>query len=303
MARITRNLELDLCPDFVGPIFQAARDTIVATVPTETSADVVDDLMASWQADWDAKKAAWDAQETADQVTRDAKAQATRDEAACKQAEIDAELAAEKKEADRKKPKVNNFDSNGGIANSISLQPSLFTLRKLERFEYVEAWYFTREGCADTDAAAGVNRAVNEEAFTFTKLNDVVSLQPAAALAGSKSVVKDVNLTWDQLAFAKNNILHYAAQFKWPEQHVASLANFWYNLEVHPTRAMAYGDRIVLSYQAKARIEWHNALKHDKGFNIVNINDTFMQRASDEVWDAVQQEVVHQVSKNPSPPN
>jgi hypothetical protein len=302
MARITRNPELDLCPDFAGPIFQAARDAIVATVPTKTSADVVDDLTASWQADWDAKKAAWDAQETADQVTRDADAQATRDEAARKQAEIDAELAAEKKEADRKKPKVNDFDSNRGIADSIVLRPSLFALRKLERFEYVEAWYFTREGCANA-AAAGANRAVNEEAFTFTKLDDVVGLRPATALAGSKSVVKDVDLTWDQLAFAKNNILHYAAQFKWPERHVASLADFWYNLEVHPTRAMAYGDRIVLSYQAKARIEWHDALKRDEGFNIANINDTFMRRASDEVWDAVRQEVVHQVSKNPPQPN
>ncbi|KAJ7337677.1 hypothetical protein DFH08DRAFT_812997 [Mycena albidolilacea] len=174
MAQITRDPELDLCPSFVGPIFQDARNTIVTTVPTKTSANAVDDLTVLWQADWDAKKAAWDAQETANQ--------ATRDEATRKQAEIDAELAAEKKEADRKKPKVNDFDSNRGIAESIALQPSLFTLCKLERFKYVEAWYFTREGCCC-----------------------------------SKSVVKDVNLNWDQLASAKNNILHYAAQFKWLE--------------------------------------------------------------------------------------
>ncbi|KAJ7197435.1 hypothetical protein GGX14DRAFT_335183, partial [Mycena pura] len=81
----------------------------------------------------------------------------------------------------------NDFDSNRGIADSIALRPSLFALRKLERFEYVEAWYFTREGCADA-AAAGANCSVNEEA-----------LRPAAALAGSKSVAKDVDLTWDQL--------------------------------------------------------------------------------------------------------
>ncbi|KAJ6460846.1 hypothetical protein C8R47DRAFT_118181, partial [Mycena vitilis] len=296
--RITRNPDLDLCPDFAGPIFQAARAAVVATAtaPTKTNADVVDDLTASWQADWDVKKAAWDAQATADQAIRDADAQAAADEAARKQAAIDADIAAEKKEADRKKPKVNDFDSNRGIADAVALRPSLFALRKLERYEFVEAWYFTREGCADA-ASAGANRAVNDEAFTFTKLDDVVGLRPAAALAASKSVVKDADLSWDQMSFAKNNILHHAAQLGWPERHVASLADFYYNLEVHPTRSMAHGDRIVLSYQAKARLEWHDALKRDEGFNIANINENFMRRASDEVWDTVRGEALNQVSK------
>lgn len=103
MAQITRNLELDLCPNFTGPVFQAACNTIVATVPNKTVADIVKDFKIEWQTDCDAKKAAWDMQEAADQAARDVATQAATDEAACKQVELEAEIAAEKKEADKKK--------------------------------------------------------------------------------------------------------------------------------------------------------------------------------------------------------
>ncbi|KAJ7449618.1 hypothetical protein FB451DRAFT_1102566 [Mycena latifolia] len=288
MARIARNPELDLCPDFAGPIFQAARDAIVASVPNKTAEDVVTDLTAAWQAEWDTKKAAWDAQETADQVARDTAAKAASDEAARKQAELDAEIAAEKKEADKKKPKLNDFDSNRGVGDAIAPRPSAYALRKLERFEYVELWYFTREGCADA-ATSNANHTINEDAFALAKLDDVVGLRPAASFSASKNVVKDIDLIWDQLSYAKNSMLQHMAQLSWPEKHVNALADFWFSLETHPTRSLMHGDRIALTYQAEVRIEWHESLKRNQGFNIANINDNLMRRASDKIWDSVRE--------------
>lgn len=95
---------------------------------------------------------------------------------------------------------MNDFDSNRGVADAIAPRPSLFALCKLEKSEYVEAWCFTREGCAEA-AAAGTNHAASEDAFAFAKMDDLVDLRPAAALSASKSVVRDINLSWDQLSF------------------------------------------------------------------------------------------------------
>ncbi|KAJ7124799.1 hypothetical protein C8R43DRAFT_898856 [Mycena crocata] len=285
MARITRNPELDLCPDFAGPVFQAAHDAIVAA--TQKTADVViSDFVASWQADWDAKKLAWDVQEKADQDARDLAEKDAREEEARKKAELDAELAAEQKEADKKKPKINDFDSNKGVGDAIAPRPSAYALRKLERFEYVEVWYFTREGCDDATATAS-NHSVNEDAFAFAKVDDLVGIRPVAAAAQSKNVVLDADLTFDQLLYARNSMLLSMSQYSWPEKHITALADFWYNLENHPTRALKYGDRIVLSYQAEVRLEWHGSLKRNEGFNIAVINDTLMRRASDKIWDIV----------------
>ncbi|KAF8152698.1 hypothetical protein K438DRAFT_1778439 [Mycena galopus ATCC 62051] len=197
MARVARNPELNLCPDFAGPVFQAARTAIVATVANKTNADV-----------------------------------AANDETTRKQAELNAEAAAEKREADKKKPKLNGFDSSQGISDAIAPRPSVFTLRKLERFEYIELWYFTREGCDDT-AASAANRTINEDAFALTKIDNVVGLRPASSFSTSRKVVKDIDLTWDQLSFAKNSMLSHMKKLAWPAKHVKSLADFWYSPETH----------------------------------------------------------------------
>ncbi|KAJ7059010.1 hypothetical protein C8F01DRAFT_1085467 [Mycena amicta] len=290
MARITRNPNLDVCPDFAGPIFQTARDVITAADTNKTADDVVAEFTAAWQADWDTKKAAWDVQELADQAARDAADQAVRDEAAHRRAKLDAEIAAEKKEADKKKPKLNDFDTNKGVSDSIAPRPAAFALRKLERYEYIELWYFTREGCTDA-AVSAANKTINEDAFALAKIDDIVGLRLAGSFSASKNVVKDCDLTWEQLAFAKNSMLHQMTLLSWPAKHVESLANFWYNLETHPTRSMLHGDRIVITYQSEVRIEWHEALKRDQGFNIAHINDSLMRRASDKIWDSVHETV------------
>ncbi|KAJ7076770.1 hypothetical protein B0H15DRAFT_790221 [Mycena belliarum] len=298
MARIARNPDLDLCPDFAGPIFRTARDAITTADPNKTTDNVVADFTAAWQADWDIQKAAWDAQEAADQAARDTTAQAASDEAARKQAELDAEAAAEKREADKKKPKLNDFDSTKGVGDSIAPRPSSFALRKLERFEYVELWYFTREGCTDA-AASAASKTINEDALALAKLDDFVGLRPAASFSASKNVVKDNDLSWEQLLFAKNSMLEHMAALSWPDKHVSSLADFWYSLETHPSRSLLHGDRIVLTYQAEVRIEWHERLKRNKGFNIAFINDNLMRRASDKIWDSVR-DAVSSLHRSPS---
>ncbi|KAJ6622810.1 hypothetical protein B0H10DRAFT_1787469 [Mycena sp. CBHHK59/15] len=295
MPRITRNPDLDLCPDFAGPIFQVACDAIIATITNKTTAQVITDLTADWQKDGDGKKAVWDVQEDADRLVHDAAANTAWEDAARRQEELDAEAAAEKKEADKKKPKLNDFDSNRGVADAIPLRPGVYALLKLMKFEYTELWNFTREGCADA-AMATAQPSVNEDVFAFAKVDDFVGLRPAISLLASKNVVKDIVLMWDQLSFAKNSMLYHMAKLGWSEKHITSLADFWYALEVHPQRTLLHGDRIVIAYQDKVCVKWHDSLKLDQGFNIMNINDNLMRRARNEIWDSLRAECLTQVS-------
>jgi hypothetical protein len=41
--------------------------------------------------------------------------------------------------------------------------------------------------------------------------------------------------------------------------------------------------------------EWHDALRHDDGFNIAIINDVLMRHYTDEVWDRIRLDGIHKV--------
>jgi hypothetical protein len=88
--------------------------------------------------------------------------------------------------------------------------------------------------------------------------------------------MKDNNLTWRQMTMAKNSILQHMTKAKWPNEHVEALANFFVSLDLHEMRLQPNGEEILLLYQARVRREWHDALKHNDGFNITIINDVLM---------------------------
>ena len=66
------------------------------------------------------------------------------------------------------------------------------------------------------------------------------------------------------------------SQTGWPERYVIALAEFYLNLESHPTCLQTDGDTILLHYQAQVQHEWHEALRStsdELAFNISTIND------------------------------
>ncbi|KAG6375054.1 hypothetical protein JVT61DRAFT_3836 [Boletus reticuloceps] len=48
---------------------------------------------------------------------------------------------------EKKKPTIANFEEDEPPPNAIASRPSQYALQKITAFEYVELWYFTREGC------------------------------------------------------------------------------------------------------------------------------------------------------------
>ncbi|KAJ6482381.1 hypothetical protein DFH09DRAFT_1462357, partial [Mycena vulgaris] len=283
--RITLDPALEACPDYASAPFKTVRDLIIAGATAAnplTDAEAATHLSDAWNADCDARKLLRAAQVQADatQATADAAAAAAQD--ALDRAAADAAADAERLEAEKKKPKLGAFDSTLAIPDYLGPRASAFAKKKLEDKEYVELWYWTKEGCLDAEALRGGVEA--DESFGITQVGSTLSLKPLTAYKASKKVIRDEDLTWAQLSIAKTGYLAALEAAGWPNPHRASLASFFYTIENHPSRMNHddYADSILVIYAARARRFWHDQLSQGKGFNIAIVNDKLMDQISTE---------------------
>ncbi|KIJ94650.1 hypothetical protein K443DRAFT_11944 [Laccaria amethystina LaAM-08-1] len=146
--------------------------------------------------------------------------------------ELRREEETEKREKEKKSPKVKDFVANKPVKDTMQLRPSHFAIHKLDECEYVELYYFILEGCTE---AVRLDHTIAQDTFTFTKADDTLLLKPMALHKPSSKVIPDEDLTWHQILIAKSGLLHHMVQRGWPDQHVFVLMEFFLNLESHPT--------------------------------------------------------------------
>ncbi|KAF8893431.1 hypothetical protein BD779DRAFT_1467783 [Infundibulicybe gibba] len=273
------------CPDFLSGPFLAIRTTVSAAQGI-TPEQVAITLSDAWEADQAIQVTAWDAQCQADREIENEAHQAAEDEAQRLAQQEEREEAAEKRAKDKKKPKLAPYRDNVTIADEVEDRPSQFALHKLKAFEYVELWYFSSEGCRE---ARRSHRAQAEEAFGLTRIgpDDVMALKPVASLKASARAVPDADLTWRQMSTAKNCLLTSMAKVGWPQRYTLSLALFYHHLDCHPRRSRKDGEKILLAYHSKARLDWHEALADPEAeaFDISAINESLLRTLADEIWD------------------
>ncbi|KAJ7683979.1 hypothetical protein B0H17DRAFT_941290, partial [Mycena rosella] len=292
--RISRDPSADICPDFSSAAFDGVRNIVIAGDANKSQADVAADLATAWNTNWDGLKAAWDAQEAADQLERDSVEKLARENARLAQEKKDTELEEERREAEKKKPKQKVFNGQRKVGDAIAPRASVFALEKIRLYKYCEIWYFTQEGCAD---AAEHQHAVADDALGLTKTEEGIALRSLASSRPSKNVVKDKDLTWRQFNIGKNAMLAAMHKYKWSPESLQALAAFWCNLELHSQRTKPHREQILLNYQARVRIEWHDASEaRDEAFDISDINETLMRAIADDFWDDVRNDGVRQVS-------
>ena len=89
---------------------------------------------------------------------------------------------------------------------------------------------FTLEGCTE---ALKIDHTITQD--TFTKAEDTLLLKPMALHKPSNKVIPDEDLNWRQMLIAKSTLLYHISQTGWPEHYVVALAQFYLNLESHPT--------------------------------------------------------------------
>ncbi|KAJ7816601.1 hypothetical protein B0H14DRAFT_3475264 [Mycena olivaceomarginata] len=106
-TRIVLDPGLDICPDYTSAAFQLIRTALIAQTAGSTDTDAATQLTAAWNTDWDARKVAW-----ATQIQADA------DDAEQERLDREALEAAERKETDKKKPKLATFDASQSVPDS-----------------------------------------------------------------------------------------------------------------------------------------------------------------------------------------
>jgi hypothetical protein len=151
-----------------------------------------------------------------------------------------------------------------------TLSPSDFAKTKLSKFEWIELWYFTREGCLD---AAKPTTSVANDAFGITQHNRTLRMVSASTLKASRNALPDSVLTCDQIAFASKIFIRtMRSQSKvWTTRHVDAMVDFFVQLELHRTMSGGpYADEAVVEYQALIRKEWFDSFKSPSNisFNI-----------------------------------
>ena len=301
MPRITNDPTKETCPSFEGEGWDFLRQAVVAThqgdVPL-TNEQVLQRIKDAWQLEHETRVAAWNRQLEQDQADLEELERQTREEEEAQRARLEREAEEQRREAERKKPKLNPFDPNRRVSSWIEPRPAAYAINKINSLEYVELDYFTVRGC--TEAASDPNRSISLDTYAFTRLEDAIALRPMAAQRPSKNIREDHELAWDEMLEAKNTMLHHIAKSGvWPKPHAESLAAFFVNLELHPRRLQSHGRKALLLYQSKVRQEWFCALKRKQGFNIELIEEELLRSCHETVIIEAREKEFEQVRPPP----
>ncbi|KAG9318638.1 hypothetical protein JVU11DRAFT_731 [Chiua virens] len=279
MAQVDPNLEA--MPNYRGQEFSIIRQGLRNGFQ-ETDDQVVARLIAAWESDRDARVAAWNAQrEAEDRAAEDLERERRFIQ---EQEELAAAEEAERLrvEAEKKKPKMSTIVPGTSVPDSLTLPPSQFALQKLATFDYVELWYFTPAGCAD--AAKYHSKSQADDTFGISKLDDHLTVRSIASVRASKNVVPDSDLSFSDFIHARNGFLNYAKKANWPNDNLNALAKFFWYIENHPRLKLPLGEKTVLTYAARVRLDWHREIKAtNKPYDISLINHQLMSTISDEI--------------------
>ena len=130
----------------------------------------------------------------------------------------------------------------------------------------------------------------------LTRVDDVVALKSISSLKASKNVVLDVDLSFRQMSMAKNAFIPLMSKYQWSEKAINAFAQLFTQLELHPYRQREFGERALITYQARVRREWHDQLKLGSAFNIGVVNDDLLQSIYKELLDQAQLLLLNKVS-------
>ncbi|KAF9235327.1 hypothetical protein BU15DRAFT_64919 [Melanogaster broomeanus] len=271
---------LEVCPDFNSDGFRTIREFMIAG-SHETNQQTVERLIISWTEDHNRRIGLWQDQQAVEAEAAEQVQRARREQEEEAQRLAEEEVERERREADKKKAKLNDFDDTLTVDN------------KLSSFEYVPLWYFSPEGCRD----AAKNSIISaDDAFGFTKVDDVLTVRPVAAVKASRNAIEDHELNITDFLRAKNSYLHHLDKAGWTQRHTDSLAQFFWHLENHPFRDGPNGNIIIMTYAHRVRRNWHDNLKLGKGFNIAIINESLMNTIAFEVNTSAQQNTLRKAT-------
>lgn len=85
----------------------------------------------------------------------------------------EAEAEVECIAVEKKKPKMNDFDDEKSVGDTIITNPSQYALNKLTGFHWVKLWYFSPDAC---DKAALNAHSTSNDVYSFEKTDNAIGL-------------------------------------------------------------------------------------------------------------------------------
>ncbi|KAH9040331.1 hypothetical protein EDB83DRAFT_2194205, partial [Lactarius deliciosus] len=205
MPRILEDPTRAVCPSFESVEWDFLRQSMVdshqGVVPL-TPEEATQRLKDAWARENGAKVAAWDAQVEQDRAEQAELDRLAQEEADAQSAQRQKETEDQLREAERKKPKFNDFDPDRVIGDWIEARPAPYAINKLNNLEYVELDYFTAKGC--NEASANASNLTGQDTLAFTQLDGTISVRPLAAVRSSRNIRNDEDLSWEEMLQGKN---------------------------------------------------------------------------------------------------
>ncbi len=209
--------------------------------------------------EWDRQRAAIAQQEAeAAQAIADAEGQRRREE------QENDDLA---RREDRKKHKAKYAEiPNLMVPTDATVFPSPYALKKLQKGEFVELFYFSNRGLEEAEKAG-----LEDESFVLVRDGDTQAWVPVSSTHSSKnSIPKDEDLSWEEFLEAAPCMINFMKISDWPDTHVEMFVDFWSNLQTHEWRFSSneFAKRALLVYQGQQRKKWHLTIGTASGYSL-----------------------------------
>ncbi|KAF8172744.1 hypothetical protein BJ912DRAFT_886588 [Pholiota molesta] len=299
--RLDHDPNLDACPDFASNHYEAMRALMRNNGSTNEQA--IEALTQAWTLQNEELRERWAQQVEQDQQEAEAQAAQAAAQGNGEQGNeppadpvqaVEPELANENLEKDKKaKMKLRSFNPQRSVASVLAPRPSTYAINKVANFEYVELWYFTKEGCKE---AQSTQRTETDDSFGMSRVGDLVAFRPVASVQASKRALQDADLSWEQFHYANRSFLKNIDSAGWPPEHVQALLQFFINLKSSPFLDRDHGKQIVLTYQARVRCNWMDVMKdgNEEVFNIALVSSPLMESISNEIQSSATAEMQRQ---------
>ncbi|KAG2746815.1 hypothetical protein P692DRAFT_201855635 [Suillus brevipes Sb2] len=272
MARMRNDPNFNVCPDYASDVFENTRAQLINENTNEEQA--VQLLTNIWETNNNADKIAWQRQVAADREERLHREQLEEEE----QDRLE-QVRAQEEETTRKEDRKKNKHKYipilaTGIPDdaATSIAPCAYAIKKLDKGEYVELWYFTNDGLDE----------VNRKETRMARQRG--SRQPLLAM---RAVINDENLPFEEFCQACPRMLTAMEEADWPEDRTRMMARFWRNIQVHKYRSMRnpVAQKALLAYQAEQRKRWHVAVKTSVGpYDLSLVNERVLEETRERVY-------------------
>lgn len=289
MARLSSDPSQNVCPNYADEAFALTRAQLINQNIDE--AQSIQMLINIWEAGKNAAKLQWQAQlEEDDQHEEE---QQRQDQERLEEQEIT------RKEDRNKYTPVPDRD----VPTEATILPSSYAIKKLDKGEYVELWYFTNPGLDDIH----LKTTIDEDAMVMTNLpGGSTAWVSAASARNSRSVIEDKDLSSEDFCQACPRIVVAMGEAAWPADHIKMMALFFRNLQAHEYRSMRdpLAQKALLLYQSEQRKRWHLAVKTAAGaYDLSRINNELLERTRTRVYfddrEKKDTEIIRSVSYQP----